>query len=127
MRGDVGQLRLHLLWKERILKYWHRLCSEDIPVLLKQAMVQTCQLRETSNNCWISKLKTFFNMAGFSSLLSSSGCDAEVQTNILTRYTDQYLQIWNSELSRVTSKSGSGGNKLRSYGMFTKEFKMELY
>ena len=40
VHGEVGQLPLHLLWKKRILKYWHRLCSEDIPVLLKQAMVQ---------------------------------------------------------------------------------------
>ena len=63
-------------------------------------------------------------MAGFSSLFSSSGCDAEVRKNIPTRYTDQYLQIWNDELSRVTSKSGSGGNKLRSFRMFKKEFKM---
>ena len=44
VHGEVGQLPLHLLWKERILKYWHRLCSEDIPVLLKQAMVQASQL-----------------------------------------------------------------------------------
>ena len=81
VRGEVGQLPLRLLWKERIL---HRLCSEDIPVLLKQAMVQACQLGETSN-CWISKLKSVFNMAGFSSLFSSSECDAEVRKNILTQ------------------------------------------
>ena len=90
VRGEVGQLPLHLLWKERVLKYWHRLCSEDISVLLKQAMVQACQLGETSNNCWVSKMKSVFNMAGFSSLFSSSGCDAEVRKNMMS---DQYLQI----------------------------------
>ena len=47
-------------------------------------------------------------MAGFSSLFSSSGRDGEVRKNILTQYSDQYLQIRNDELSRVTSISGSG-------------------
>ena len=37
VRGKVGQLPLHLLWKERILKYWHRLCFKDIPVLYTKA------------------------------------------------------------------------------------------
>ena len=37
VRGELGQLPLHLWWKERLLKYWDRLCSEDIP-LLKDAV-----------------------------------------------------------------------------------------
>ena len=32
----LGQSPLHLLWKERILRYWNRLCSEEIPDLLKE-------------------------------------------------------------------------------------------
>ena len=26
IRGELGQLPIHLLWKERILRYWNRLC-----------------------------------------------------------------------------------------------------
>ena len=34
VRGELGQLPIFLLWKERILKYWNRLCSENIPIFL---------------------------------------------------------------------------------------------
>ena len=27
VRGELGQLPIFVLWKERILKYWNRLCS----------------------------------------------------------------------------------------------------
>ena len=33
-----GQLPIHLIWKERILRYWDRLCANDIPMLLKEAV-----------------------------------------------------------------------------------------
>ena len=32
VRGELGQLPIFLLWKERILKYWNRLCSEKQPL-----------------------------------------------------------------------------------------------
>ena len=41
IRGELGQLPIHLLWKERILRYWNRLCSEDAPVLLRHAILQS--------------------------------------------------------------------------------------
>ena len=37
VQGELGQLPLHLWWKERILKYWNRISSGDIPSLLKDA------------------------------------------------------------------------------------------
>jgi len=40
-----GELSIHLLWKERILRYWNRLCSDSTPVLLRQAVLHPNQLR----------------------------------------------------------------------------------
>ena len=34
VRGELGQLPLHLYWKERILKYWKRICEGNIPTKL---------------------------------------------------------------------------------------------
>lgn len=34
IRGELGQMPIHLYWKERIIRYWNRLCSEDISILL---------------------------------------------------------------------------------------------
>ena len=35
--GELGQLPIHLWWKERVLKYWNRICSAYTPTLLKAA------------------------------------------------------------------------------------------
>ena len=37
IRGEHGQLHIYLRWKNSILKYWNRLCSPNIPILLKEA------------------------------------------------------------------------------------------
>ena len=39
VRGELGQLPVHLFWKERILKYWFRLNKDDIPILLHEALL----------------------------------------------------------------------------------------
>ena len=39
VRGELGQLPIFLLWKERILKYWNRLCSDSF--------ITQCHSRET--------------------------------------------------------------------------------
>ena len=52
VRGELGQLLIHLIWKERILRYWDRLCSNDIPMLLKEAVALAHQLGQTGKKCW---------------------------------------------------------------------------
>ena len=51
VRGELGQLPIHLIWKERILSYWDRLCSNDIPMLLKEAVAQAHQLGQSGKKC----------------------------------------------------------------------------
>ena len=50
VRGELGQLPIHLIWKERILRYWDRLCSNDIPILLKEAVALAHQLGQSGNS-----------------------------------------------------------------------------
>ena len=45
--GELGQLPLHLLWRERILSYWNRLCSEGIPDLLREAFHLSTWMHQT--------------------------------------------------------------------------------
>ena len=44
----------------------------------------------------------------------------------MIRYRDQFIQLWNSELSRQ-SKRGEAGNKLRTYRLFKSRFQLEGY
>ena len=45
----------------------------------------------------------------------------------MTRFRDQYIQNWNSQLSRISSRKGSAANKLRTYTLFKTTFELEPY
>ena len=53
VRGELGQLPIHLIWKDKILRYWDRLCSNDIPMLLKEAVALAHQLGQSGKKCWL--------------------------------------------------------------------------
>ena len=42
-------------------------------------------------------------------------------------YRDQFIQIWHASLECEQSLTGQGGNKLRSYRLFKKDFVLEPY
>ena len=52
VRGELGQLPLHLYWKERILKYWKRICEGNIPTLLLHAV----SVSEVMSQSWLSSM-----------------------------------------------------------------------
>ena len=72
----VGQIPLHLWWKERILKYWDRISSGDIPNLLKDAAILLIHSVSSNSNNWVGKIVTIYNNSGLSSYFSAVwGCD----------------------------------------------------
>ena len=61
LHGELGQLPLHLLWRERILSYWNRLCSEETPDLLREAFHLSTWMHPTT---WVAKVKEIFDKDG---------------------------------------------------------------
>ena len=47
--------------------------------------------------------------------------------SIMSSYCDQFIQVWHANLMNKQSLTGHGGNKLRSYRLFKKEFDIEPY
>ena len=45
----------------------------------------------------------------------------------MNTYRDQYIQAWFSSLSTNNSRTGEGGNKLRTYRLFKSNFELEAY
>lgn len=127
VRGELGQLPLHLLWRERILSYWNRLSSEEIPDLLKEAFHLSFWMHQTGKTTWVTKVKELFDKAGMSFAFTPQGCGRRVIEQVMTCYRDQFIQLWNSELRRQTSKRGEAGNKLRTYRLFKSRFQLEGY
>ena len=53
--------------------------------------------------------------------------DQHIRNSIMCTYRDQFIQIWHASLEREQSLTGQGGNKLRSYRLFKKDFVLEPY
>ena len=126
VRGELGQLPLHLMWRERILSYWNRLCPE-IPDLLREAFHLSTWMHQTGKTTWVTKVKQLFDKAGMSFAFTPQGCGRRIIEQVMICYRDQFIQLWNSELSRQTSKRGEAGNKLRTYRLFKSQFQLEGY
>ena len=126
--GELGQLPIHMWWKERILKFWDRICSEGVPKLLNAAMYHSLEITQAGGKCWAQNVANIFNNAGYPEFFSgSSGCDKTMRNVIMCLYRDQFIQLWHATLEREHSPSGHGGNKLRSYRLFKNEFHLEPY
>ena len=69
MQGELGQLPVHLWWKEGILRYWDRLCSENMAILLKASTQLSLDMAHTGQ-CWANKVITIIDNAGFSDSFS---------------------------------------------------------
>ena len=129
VRGELGQLPLHLFWKERIIKYWHRLSSGFIPSLLQHALSEQLALDKGGKECWLSKTKDIYDKAGLSNLHVSANMDniKDHVNTIMTRYRVQYVQEWFAQIQRPLSIRGNALNKLRTYKLFKHQFQLEKY
>ena len=86
VRGELGQLPIHMWWKERILKYWDRICSEEVPKLLKAAMYRSLEITQAGGKCWAQNVANIFNNAGYPEFFSgSSGCDKTMRNVFIQR------------------------------------------
>ena len=75
--GEIGQLPINLWWKEKILKYWDRLCNQDSPKLLRMAMQLSLENDNNGNSSCVGNVATIFNNAGHSFSNTNNGCDIE--------------------------------------------------
>ena len=104
------------------------LCSPDIPILLKEAAHTAIANAAPGRHNWVSRVMNIFNHAGLSSYFSEIyGCCRNVTNQIMNKYRDQYIQVWLSSLSTNNSRTGEGGNKLRTYRLFKSNLELEAY
>ena len=94
VRGELGQLPIFLLWKERILKYWNRLCSENIPIFLREAASLSLHNATAGKQSWAMNTASIFNHASYSSsFFEGNGCDHELTNRLMSVYSSYRLGI----------------------------------
>ena len=105
--GELGQLPVNLWWKERILKYWNRIISDDAPMLIRAATHLSLQIAKDGRKCYVSSFATLLNNAGYDATFTESyGVDQSMQNSIMSTYRDQFIQKWHSNLEREQSRGG---------------------
>ena len=95
VRGELGQLPLHLYWKERILKYWKRICEGNIPTILLHA-VSVSEVMSQSDY----QASSAFSENGFEQI--------EINIVMLRSETSLYNNGWNSSTVHLASVGQPG-------------------
>ena len=84
-------------------------------------------MHQTGKTTWVTKVKELFDKAGMSFAFIPQGCGGRRMKEVMICYRDKFILLWNSELSRQTSKKGEAGNKLQTYRLFKSWFQLEGY
>ena len=129
VRGELGQLPVHLFWKERILKYWFRLNKDDIPILLHEALLIQQYMVHSGKICWLLKVHQLYSNAGLTYKCDMVGIEnvKDHVNEIMSQYRDQYIQEWYTRINRTDSRKENAGNKMRTYKLFKQVFQIEPY
>ena len=95
--GELGQLPVNLWWKERILKYWNRICSDKALALLRAAMNLSLHNARSGRKCWVTNVATLLNNAGYDATFSElSVLHQHIRNSIMCTYRDQFIQFWHA-------------------------------
>ena len=98
------------------------------PALLRAAMNLSLHNARSGRKCWVANVATLLNNAGYDGTFSElSIVNQHIRNSIMCTYRDQFIQIWHASLEHEQSLTGQGGNKLRSYRLFKKDFVFEPY
>ena len=120
--GDIGLFPLSLNALKATVEFWfHLLKTKDN--LLAKAYKDNLLIKDS----WCNKLKTFLKEIGFGHIWENQGTFSKHRTlkALLYKLQDRYCKYWQKTLfndDRVV-----GGNKLRTYRTFKKDFKREQF
>ncbi|MES9880789.1 MAG: reverse transcriptase family protein [Sedimenticola sp.] len=129
VNGDIGWQPIEVQCWKTVLAHWCRSINM-IPTRLNKSIFRwsTEKCNRRCNN-WsyrvIDMLKSFGSdiFCRIDQFISK----AQVLNTVLPLLTDKYISQWSADVSRVDSRTGRGGNKLRLYMTFKHEYCVESY
>ena len=133
VRGELGRYPTIIFVLKQGLKNWFRIASyKQKQSILYDTYLCNLEITNAKKPCWWSNIKGFFrNALGLTHLLENHGCSGNPKAKLRTAMTSmkQIFEFqWRNELSRTTSRNkAAGGNKLRTYYTFKKNFVYEKY
>ena len=111
--------------KLKAVKLWNRICEGNASVLVEDALILSCSLASSGKDSWFKNLSAVVEDTGLS--VKDIELDSSLLGDLPKKLRNLFLTRWELDLSRQGSKSGNGGNLLRTYNLFKHSFDMEPY
>ena len=126
VRGELGRQPLFLEIIFNMIKYLGHLTSTDCTGIISDAYIESKNLHSENKPCWykcVSEILRFFNI-DINNIIGKS--KYILKQRVFPLIIKKYKDIWKNELFS-DSRSGKGGNKLRTYRLFKDKFGYEAY
>ncbi|XP_053402804.1 uncharacterized protein LOC128558049 [Mercenaria mercenaria] len=121
-----------MAWTPTMVRQWKtvagfvcRLCNTAMTRVNKRIAVWASSKVRCKN--WFDYVKQKFQECNITFNIMSYVCKSNVVGNIEKCIMEKYVQDWFNGINRITSNSGKGNNKLRTYCTFKSEFIVEDY
>ncbi|MCU7801014.1 MAG: hypothetical protein KZQ70_12965 [gamma proteobacterium symbiont of Lucinoma myriamae] len=127
MYGEFGRVPLSIIRKERILKYWFEVLSNQNSLVYRMYKMEMDRLDTTSdsinnrNTCasWVAAIKDLLYNLGFAYIWNSQSVTNLQLRLIIERLYDQYIQNWYGSVNQ--------SSKLVTYKTLKTQFQCEKY
>ena len=114
--GEFGRLPLSVLCKQRTLKFWSKIMSND------QSPIHDIYLDQCNNvagNCWSKRLHSIIDHLGYTNIRLNFNRELNNFSALKLRLNDQFVQEWHHIINNLP--------KLSCYRSFKRKFCFEAY
>ena len=115
--GELGHLPMHIIRKQRILKYWLKIVTKKPPIVFNVYKMLVNDAENGKTN-WASNVRTLLNDLGYNFLWYNQE-NVFFSYDVLKRLYDQFIQSWRSSMLDC--------EKLDILKMFKIDFCLEKY
>ena len=146
--GDLGWFPFHVRAAWQATSMWTRITEMPDSSLTRKAMYVQRDMLSKGKECWLNSFKsTLLSMStcGHSfwnqwwsnchfrvtcSRLELNDCGINTvrwETDCLASFREHAIHEWSKDVTRINAKCGQGLNKLRTYALFKRQWKLEPY
>ena len=129
--GDMGWTSTDVKQWGSVLNHWYRLRSMDENRINSRVFKWAAQKGNSRCKNWCFRLKQQFAHCNIQTLFYEENIHLVskdfVKQKIKQKLSHEYIMSWHNELERNVSRSGNGGNKLRTYRSFKHTYETETY
>jgi hypothetical protein len=130
VRGELGRYPAIIYIIKQTMKNWFRIAKYKENSVLYNTYLCNIEMMHSEKMCWGLNIKIFIELIGVPEFWDVPVGINKINSklnNIILCMKQIYEFQWKRELNRTEGRNNKGGNKLRTYCTFKKEFNYEKY